>query len=226
MQPAEVEGVASVGPACPECPAGWVGPVRSSPGAGGWVGPVSAAVSSGMSNRVAAASRIGTIRVEAATRAKPGPRALIRESHGPLPVGAAEGNPGQWDRVCVQEAVGCWHQGHPPARRRRVGGYRVKNMACRWVTELAVSQFGVRWRIRRGTLPRPRTGRSATRSYVPRRDGHTVYAQLAGSASSVSPAAKRCGRISSHSDSVPLRARVPNVADSMSPSRSSARVSE
>ena len=122
MQPAEVKVVASVGPACPECPAGWVGPVRSSHGAGGWVGPVSAAVSSGMSRRVAAASKMGTIRVEAATRAKPGPRALIRDSHGPLPMGAAEANPGQWHKACVQEAVGCWHQGHPPERRRRVGG--------------------------------------------------------------------------------------------------------
>ena len=125
VQPAEVKDVTSVGPACPECPAcpaGWVGPVRSSPGAGGWVGPVSAAVSSGMSRKVAAAFKMGTIRVEAATRAKPGPRALIRDSHGPLPVGAAEANPGQWHRTCVQEAVGCWHQGHPPERRRRVGG--------------------------------------------------------------------------------------------------------
>ena len=122
VQPAEVENVASVGPACPECPAGWVGPVRSSPGGGGWVGPVNTAVSSGMSRRVAAVSKMGTIRVEAATRAKPGPRALIRDSQGPLPEGAAVANPGQWHKVCVQEAVGCWHQGHPPEHRRRVGG--------------------------------------------------------------------------------------------------------
>ena len=95
IKQAEVEGVASVGPACPKGPAGWVGPVRASAGARGWVGPVSVAVSSGTSKRVAAVSKMGTIRLEAATRAKPGPRALIRDSHGPLPVGAAEMNPGQ-----------------------------------------------------------------------------------------------------------------------------------
>ena len=179
-----------------------------------------------MSRRVAAASKMGTIHVEAATRAKPGPRALIRDSHGPLPVGAAEANPGQWHKACVQEAVGCWHQGHPPERRRRVGGERVESMVGRWETELAVSQFGLRCQIRRGTVPRPRTGRSATRSCVPRSDEHTVRAQLAGSASSISPAAQRWGRISSHSGSVPLRARVLEVADSVRPSRSRARVSE
>ena len=73
--------------------------MRSSAGTKGWVGHVSALISSGMSRQVAVASRMGMICVEAATSARPGLQALIRESHGPLPVGAVEVNPGQWHRV-------------------------------------------------------------------------------------------------------------------------------
>ena len=69
--------------------------MRASAGARGWVGPVSVVVLSGTSKSVAAVSKMGTIRVEAATRAKSGPQALIKESHGPLLMGAAEVNPGQ-----------------------------------------------------------------------------------------------------------------------------------
>ena len=137
-------GVTIASPAYSEGPVSWVGPERSLASTGSWVGSVIASASSEMSRRAVAASKIGKTCVEAPTSVKSGTRALIRQSHGPLPGGPAEQNPGQWHKVCVHKSVGCWHHAHPPKRRRWRGEYRMESRVCRCETKVAVSQFGVR----------------------------------------------------------------------------------
>ena len=130
---------------------------------------------------------------DAPTSAKPVPQVLMRQSHGPLPRGAAEQNPGQSRKVCVHKAVGCWYHEHPPKRRQWMGGYRTEIRVCRCETELVISQFSVQWQIRRRAVPWLHTGWSAMQSCVPCSDRHTAYSQLTRNACSISPAAKMCG---------------------------------